>query len=189
MNTSGHQLKVGLFEIGLDTYWPQFPGPQDRLIGYTEQVALNLANSQVRVINLGLIDTPEKSLVAGHEFRRADVDLIFLHVSTYALSATVLPAVRRAKVPVIILNLAPAAAIDYDRFNHMGDRAKMTGEWLAYCQACPVPEIANVFNRCRIPFFQVKRHAGERSCGLGRDRRTDSLCLVNRNDGLRQDCH
>ena len=31
----------------------------------------------------------------------------------------------------------------------------MTGEWLAYCQACPVPEIANVFNRCRIPFFQV----------------------------------
>jgi L-arabinose isomerase len=155
MNTFGHQLKVGLFGIGLDTYWPQFPGLQDRLIGYTEQVALNLANSQVRVINLGLIDTPEKSLVAGHEFRRADVDLIFLYVTTYALSATVLPAVRRAKVPVIILNLAPAAAIDYERFNHMGDRAKMTGEWLAYCQACPVPEIANVFNRCRIPFFQV----------------------------------
>jgi L-arabinose isomerase len=31
----------------------------------------------------------------------------------------------------------------------------MTGEWLAFCQACPVPEIANVFNRCRIPFFQI----------------------------------
>ena len=29
----------------------------------------------------------------------------------------------------------------------------MTGDWLAYCQACPVPEIANVFNRCRISFF------------------------------------
>ena len=63
--------------------------------------------------------------------------------------------VRRAKVPVIILNLSPAAAIDYDWFNGLGDRTKMTGEWLAYCQACPVPEIANVFNRCRIPFFQV----------------------------------
>jgi L-arabinose isomerase len=45
--------------------------------------------------------------------------------------------------------------MDYDRFNRLGDRTKMTGEWLAYCQACPVPEIANVFNRCRIPFFQV----------------------------------
>ena len=31
----------------------------------------------------------------------------------------------------------------------------MTGEWLAYCSACPVPEIANVFNRSRIPFHQV----------------------------------
>jgi len=31
----------------------------------------------------------------------------------------------------------------------------MTGEWLAYCAACPVPEIANVFNRARIPFHQV----------------------------------
>jgi hypothetical protein len=26
----------------------------------------------------------------------------------------------------------------------MGDRTAMTGEWLAYCNACPVPEIANV---------------------------------------------
>ena len=92
---------------------------------------------------------------AGHEFRRADVDLIFLYVSTYALSSTVLPVVRRAKVPVIVLNLSPAAAIDYAAFNQMGDRTRMTGEWLAFCQACPVPEIANVLNRCRIPFFQV----------------------------------
>jgi len=154
MNTPD-QLKVGLFGIGLDTYWPQFPGLHERLVGYTEKVAQNLANARVQVVNLGLIDTPEKSLSAGHEFRRADVDLIFLYVTTYALSSTVLPAVRRAKVPVIILNLAPSAAIDYDRFNRIGDRTKMTGEWLAYCQACPVPEIANVFNRCRIPFFQV----------------------------------
>ena len=132
-----------------------FPGCEDRLVGYIAQVAQKLANSRVQVVNLGLIDTPEKSLSAGHEFRKADIDLIFLYVTTYALSSTVLPAVRRAKVPVIILNLAPAAAIDYDSFNRMNDRTKMTGEWLAHCQACPVPEIANVFNRCRIPFFQV----------------------------------
>jgi len=49
----------------------------------------------------------------------------------------------------------PGAAIDYERFNHLNDRTKMTGEWLAFCQSCPVPEIANVFQRCRIPFFQV----------------------------------
>jgi len=150
-----NELKVGLFGIGLDQYWPQFSGLEDRLKGYVQQTADRLEKTGVQVINLGLIDTPEKALVAGHEFRMADVDLIFLLVTTYALSSTVLPVVRRAKVPVILLNLSPAASIDYEWFNHLGDRTRMTGEWLAYCQACSVPEIANVFNRCQIPFFQV----------------------------------
>jgi L-arabinose isomerase len=149
------ELKIGLFGIGLEAYWPQFPGLEDRLKGYGQQVARKLEKAGAQVVNLGLIDTPEKALAAGHQFCQADVDLIFLHVTTYALSSTVLPVVRRAKVPVIILNLSPSAAIDYDWFNGLGDRTKMTGEWLAYCQSCPVPEIANVFNRCRIPFFQV----------------------------------
>jgi len=155
MKPSDAQLHVGLFSIGLDTYWPQFPGLREKLVGYTERVARKLEASQVRVTNVGLVDTPEKSIAAGHELRRADVDLIFLYITTYALSSTVLPAVRRAKVPVVILNLAPSPAIDYDTFNRLGDRTKMTGEWLSYCQACPVPEITNVFHRCRIPFFQV----------------------------------
>ena len=150
-----HKFRVGLFGIGLDTYWPQFDGLQQRLTGYVQEVARQLNSRGAQVVNLGLVDTPEKAVAAGHEFRRQDVDLIFLYVTTYALSSTVLPVVRRAKVPVILLNLSPSAAIDYQTFNQMGDRTKMTGEWLAYCQACPVPEIANVFNRCDIPFFQV----------------------------------
>jgi L-arabinose isomerase len=146
---------IGLFGIGLDTYWPQFAGLQERLTGYVRQVAQQLERPGVRVVNLGLVDSPDKAVAAGHAFRQQDVDLIFLYVTTYALSSTVLPVVRRAKVPVILLNLSPSAGIDYDSFNRMGDRTKMTGEWLAYCQACPVPEIANVFRRCRVPFFQV----------------------------------
>jgi L-arabinose isomerase len=155
MKPFNDQFKVGLFGIGLDAYWAQFPDLRMRLVAFIEQVARRLEGFKARVTNLGLIDSPEKSFWAGHEFRKADVDLIFLYVTTYALSSTVLPAVRRAKVPVIILNLSPGPAIDYQQFNLLGDRTKMTGEWLAYCQACPVPEIANVFSRCRIPFFQV----------------------------------
>jgi L-arabinose isomerase len=150
-----HAFTIGLFGIGLDTYWPQFEGLQERLTGYVRQVAQRLERPGVRVVNLGLVDSPDKADAAGHAFRQQDVDLIFLYVTTYALSSTVLPVVRRAKVPVILLNLSPSAGIDYDSFNRMGDRTKMTGEWLAYCQACPVPEIANVFRRCRVPFFQV----------------------------------
>lgn len=150
-----HPLRVGLFGIGLEAYWPQFAGLKERLESYVAQVAAKLARPGAEIVNLGLIDSPEKALEAGHAFRRADVDLIFLHVTTYALSSTVLPVVQRAKVPVVILNLQPAAAIDYRAFNRLGDRTRMTGEWLAHCGACPVPEIANAFNRARIAFHQV----------------------------------
>jgi L-arabinose isomerase len=154
-------LRVGLFGIGLDAYWPQFAGLLERLTGYVEQVSNRLRRPGVEVVNLGLIDTPQRAQEAGHRFRQADVDLIFLHVTTYALSSTVLPVVRRAKVPVVILNLQPTAAIDYATFNRMANRTAMTSEWLAYCAACPVPEIANVFNRSGIPFHQVTGLLGE----------------------------
>jgi L-arabinose isomerase len=149
------KLKVGLFGIGLDTYWPQFKGLKPRLEKYVRVVEKKLARDGVEIVNLGLIDNPKSALEAGHKFRAADVDIIFLHVTTYALSSTVLPVVQRAKVPVIILNLSPEPAIDYAKFNAMTDRTAMTGEWLAHCAACPVPEIANVFNRAGIDFHQV----------------------------------
>ena len=45
------------------------------------------------------------------------MDLIFLYVSTYALSSTVLPVVQWARVPVVVLNLQPVPQLDYERFN------------------------------------------------------------------------
>jgi len=148
-------LRVGLFGIGLDAYWPQFAGLKERLEGYVARVAGKLGRPGVEVVNLGLVDNADRAYAAGREFRRADVDIIFLHVTTYALSSTVLPVVRRAKVPVVVLNLVPEPAIDYTTFNALGDRTQMTGEWLAFCSPCPVPEIANVFQRAGIPFHQV----------------------------------
>ena len=151
----GRLIKVGLFGIGLDAYWNQFEGLKEKLESYLEIVSDKIRNYQVEVVNPGLIDTSQKAMEAGHQFRQADVDIIFLYVTTYALSSTVLPVVQRAKVPVIILNLSPEAAINYTAFNNMNDRTKMTGEWLSYCSACPVPEIANVFRRAGIQFHQV----------------------------------
>ncbi|MGO8675723.1 MAG: arabinose isomerase [Limisphaerales bacterium] len=149
------ETRIGLFGIGLDSYWPQFKGLKRRLEGYLGEVHRLIERPGVTVVDLGLLDTPAKAFEAAHKFRQADVDLIFLHATTYALSSTVLPVAQRAKVPIIILNLSPESAIDYARFNRMGDRAAMTGEWLAHCGACPVPEIANVFSRARIPFHQI----------------------------------
>lgn len=148
-------FKIGLFAIGLDAYWDQFAGLKERLEGYLELVHKKLHDIHPQIVNAGMVDTIDKAFEAGKRFKTEDVDLIFLYVTTYALSATVLPVVLRAKVPVIILNIAPEASIDYESFNAMNDRTKMTGEWLAFCSACPVPEIANVFNRTGIRFHQV----------------------------------
>lgn len=156
MNSGNYTtLNIGLFGIGLDTYWPQFEGLKNRLEGYLAEVHHKLASHDANIFNLGLIDNPQKAFDAGHQFRRADVDIIFLYVTTYALSSTVLPVVQRAKVPVVILNLQPTEAIDYEWFNKLNDRTRMTGEWLAFCSACPVPEIANVFLRTGIKFHQI----------------------------------
>ena len=149
------KARVGLVGLGLEAYWAQFAGLEQRLIGYVARVAEKLAGSGVDVVNLGLIDTPQAGMEAGHTLRREDVDLLVIYATTYALSATVLPMVQRAKVPVLLLNLQPEAAIDYAAFNKLPNRTAMTGEWLAYCGACPVPEIANVLRRAGIGFHQA----------------------------------
>ncbi len=153
--TSKRPLRVGLCGIGHAAYWPQFAGLEKRLEGYVAHMAERLARPGVEVVNLGLVDSPQRSFEAGHQCRREDIDVLFVYVTTYALSNTVLPLVQRAGVPVVVLNLQPEAAIDYKAFNQLGDRTAMTGDWLAFCSACPVPEISNVMTRAHIPFHQV----------------------------------
>ena len=152
------RTKIGLFGIGLDTYWPQFEGLLDRLNGYQNQIAERLRGFDVQLVDAGMVDNPEKARAAASLFRREEVELIFLYVSTYALSSTVLPVVQRARVPVVVLNLQPVPQLDYAKFNSLGDRGLMTGVWLEHCQACSAPELACVFNRAGIPYHLVTGH-------------------------------
>lgn len=152
-------VKIGLFGIGLDTYWPQFKGLREKLVGYQNQIGRRIkAGGGVELVDAGLVDSPEKAQAAASLLRRSEVDLIFLYISTYALSSTVLPVVQRVGVPVVVLNLQPVPQLDYDAFNKLGDRGRMTGLWLEHCQACSAPEIACVFNRAGIPYHLVTGH-------------------------------
>lgn len=145
-------MKIGLFGIGLDTYWGQFEGLLQRLTEYRQQIACMLEGSGAEVVDGGMVDNPSKAAQTAEIFSRERVEIVFVYVSTYALSSTVLPVAQRVKAPFIILNLQPAEAIDYRKINSMGDRGTMTGEWLAHCQACSVPELACVFNRAGIRY-------------------------------------
>ena len=146
------KCKAGLFGIGLDTYWGQFPGLRERLLGYQARIYDAISSDGCEVRDAGLVDSPEKARAAAEFLKREDIDLLFLFVATYALSSTVLPVLQKTKVPLVILNLQPVAAIDYESFNALRDRGTMTGEWLAHCQACSVPEIANVCNLAGIGY-------------------------------------
>lgn len=79
---------------------------------------------------------------AGEWLNTRNVDLIFCHSATYITSSAVLPVHQICKAPVVILNLQPTAAMNYEKTS--------TGEWLAHCCACSVPELANAFNRAGI---------------------------------------
>ncbi len=145
-------IKVGLFGIGLDTYWTQFDGLLNNLKGYQAEIKQRLEGYGVEVADAGMVDNPVKAREAAEFLKKEDVEIVFLYVSTYALSSTVLPVAQKLKVPVVILNLQPVAELDYEAFNNLGDRGKMTGIWLEHCQACSVPEIASVFNRSGIQY-------------------------------------
>jgi L-arabinose isomerase len=143
----GAPPRVGIFGIGLAAYWPQFEGLRERLVTYQQGIERRLEELGAEVVSAGLVDTAEGARRAGGTFASASVDLVLLYTATYATSSQVLPAVQSAGAPVVILNLQPTRTLDYG--------AMTTGEWLANCSACCVPELAGAFTRARIPYRTV----------------------------------
>ena len=92
-----------------------------------------MSGLQATVIDGGMVDSPEKAAQTAEVLKSEDIEILFIFISTYALSSTILPIAQRIKIPVILLNIQPVAAINYDYINGLGDRGKMTGT------AKPVP--------------------------------------------------
>jgi L-arabinose isomerase len=140
-----NEPRVGVFGIGLAAYWPQFDGLRERLEAYQRGIETRLRERGAAVVSAGLVDTPQTAREAGAALR--GVDLLFVYTATYATSSQVLPVVQAAGAPVVVLNLQPARTLDYEGMT--------TGEWLANCSACCVPEIAGALTRARIPYRTV----------------------------------
>jgi L-arabinose isomerase len=140
-------VKVGIFGIGLAAYWPQFDGLRERLEGYQRGIEARLTALGAEVVSAGLVDTAQGARVAGETLGAARPDLLLLYTATYATSSQVLPVVQTVDAPVVILNFQPTRTLDYE--------AMTTGEWLASCSACCVPELAGAFTRARIPYRTI----------------------------------
>jgi L-arabinose isomerase len=135
------KARIGLYSVGMASYWDQFKGLRERLIGYNEFIAQRMSGS-AEVFNFGLVDSDAKGHAAGEYFNANNVDLLFCHVATYALSADHLPAARICKKPVIILNLQPTDQMNYAKTG--------IGEWLAHVNGCAIPECTNGMTRLGI---------------------------------------
>ena len=133
--------RVGLYSVGLKAYWAQFEGMRERLIMYGKFIE-NKMKPFGEVFNFGMIEDSDSGHRAGEYFAGNNIDIIFCHNATYVTSDSVLPVHKACGAPVILLNLQPAARINYEKTT--------TGEWLAQCAGCSVPEISNMFNRAGI---------------------------------------
>ena len=144
------RVKVGLVAGGLGAYWPQFPdllpqlqaiGPgasRERITGDRRRRQSTSASSPTR----RRARRPPRRSAPG----RLRPDRRLPHHLHDRLACS-----RRSPsgpgAPVLLINLQPTESMDHATFD--------TGQWLAYCGACPLPEMANAFRALGVPFRSV----------------------------------
>ncbi|MDX6312300.1 MAG: L-arabinose isomerase [Streptomyces sp.] len=142
--------KIGLVAGGLGAYWPQFPDLLPQLRRSAARVTERMREFDAEVVDVGFVSDAQEGAVAAEKLRAAGCDLIVGFLTTYMTATMLLPIAQRSGAPVLLINLQPTEAMDHATFD--------TGQWLAYCGACPLPEMANSFERSGIPFRSVSGH-------------------------------
>jgi L-arabinose isomerase len=141
------KTRIGLVAGGLGAYWPQFPDLLPQLQASARRVSERFSAMDCEVVDVGFISDAAEGSAAAEKLRLADCDLIVGFLTTYMTASMLVPVAQRSGAPVLLLNLQPTEAMDHASFD--------TGAWLAYCGACPLPEMANAFERCGIDFRSV----------------------------------
>lgn len=165
------RTRVGLVSGGLGAYWPQFPALLPQLAASARRVSSRLSELDCEVVDAGFVSDAAEGAAAAEKLRVAGCDLIIGFLTTYLTSSMLAPVAQRSGAPVLLLNLQPTESMDHESFD--------TGAWLAYCGACPLPEMANAFRRLgvefgrcpgtwRIPVRGPGSNGGSRRPGCGR---------------------
>ena len=176
---------VGLIAVGLGAYWPQFPGMREGILRAHARLA-QLFEGEGRIVMAGLVDSAARSREAGELFARERVDIVFCHLTTYASSETLVPAVAALGVPVVLLNVQPVRRLEVSK-------VLATEDWLGVaCTCAALPEMTAVLIRLKLRFATVTGHLdGDdvlrqriklwcSAAGLRHRLRTESLGLLGR---------
>ena len=128
--------RVGVFGVGHQPYWAQFPGLLDEMHRKLAIFVEKVEAQQVDVTDFGLIDDAQGAYALLPKLKAANLDLIFCDMLTYATSSTFGILVRSLDVPIVLVALQPMAALDYDRAS--------TFMQLCNDDLCSVPEFTGV---------------------------------------------
>lgn len=137
-------VRIGVFGIGYDVYWEQFPGLLEELLLKKDEFLKKLP-SDATVIDFGMIDNTGKAYSTVKEMQKADLDLLFCDMLTYGTSGTFGVIARTLDIPIVLVALQPLKAMDYNK--------ACTHMQLANDDICALPEFTGVAARMgkRIP--------------------------------------
>jgi L-arabinose isomerase len=177
--------RIGIMVVGLGSYWDQFAGMKDAVLDAHRRLCALLA-PHGQMIEAGLVDNAHSARVAGRRFAASGVDVVFVHLATYANSETLLPAIRELDVPVVLLNVQPERKLDMTRVTGIGD-------WLGSgVTPASLPEMTNVLIRLSKRFDVITGHLDNddelaanlstwcKLAGLSRRLRSQSVGLLGR---------
>ena len=104
---------VGIFGVGLDVYWGQFPGLEQELLEYMEVFERQVQSCRVHTISFGMVDNAQAAYAALKHMKAAHLDLVFCDMLTYATSSTFGILIRELDVPIVLVALQPRSRLDY----------------------------------------------------------------------------
>lgn len=128
--------RIGIFAVAHATYWGQFEGLEQNIMGFHADFCSMVEENDVEIIDFGMIDSSEKAYAAVPEILAANVDVLFCNMVTYATSSVFAPIVRGVNNPIVLVALQPRAALDYTKAN--------TFMQLENDNICSVPEFTGV---------------------------------------------
>lgn len=137
--------RIGVYGVGHSTYWSQFPGLKDELLGYLDRFIGVLRDDTIELVNFGLVDDARSAYAAVERMKEANLDLLFCDMLTYATSATFAVIQRELTIPIVLVALQPLRSLRYDSCS----------TYLQLCNdnICSLPEFVGVAKRLgrRVP--------------------------------------
>jgi L-arabinose isomerase len=134
--SSRSRPRIGVFGVGYDKYWDQFPGLLDELLVKQQKLIERLSGPDYEVMDFGIIDSPQKAYDIVGIIAGANPDLIFCDMLTYATSGTFGIIIKTLNIPVVMVALQPMKAMDYAKAS--------TYMQLLNDDICSLPEFAGV---------------------------------------------